>query len=124
MRPFMNSFLINGKPVLAPDAEMAVTYTDLDADDTGRDEMGYMHRIVARYKVGTWPFMYSTLTEEEKRYMESLFEDAPDFEFTHPDRLDATKLVTTRAYRSNYKISWLNAKLGLWKNYGFNIIEC
>ena len=113
MRPFMNSFLIN-----------AVTYTDLDADDTGRDEMGYMHRIVARYKVGTWPFMYSTLTAEEKRYMESLFEDAPDFEFTHPDRLDATKRVPPRAYRPTYKTPGLKAKLGLWKTYGFNIIEC
>ena len=48
MRPFTNLFLINGKPMLAPDADVGVSYTDLDANDSGRDESGYMHRIVMR----------------------------------------------------------------------------
>lgn len=124
MRAKTELFKINGKPMLVPDEEMAVSYEDLDSSDSGRDESGYMHRIPVRYKVASWPFMYSSLTEEEKQYMESLFPDAPDFEFTHPDRLDASKSVVSRCYRSKYGISWKNAITGDWRNYSFNIIEC
>jgi hypothetical protein len=124
MRPFTNLFLINGKPMLAPDADVGVSYTDLDADDSGRDEAGYMHRIVMRYKVGTWSFEYASITEAEKRYLEELFGDSPDFEFTRPDRLNAEKQVTVKAYRSKYSNAWHNARTGQWRNYKFNIIEC
>ena len=124
MRPFTNLFLINGKPMLAPDADVGVSYTDLDADDSGRDEAGYMHRIVMRYKVGTWSFEYASITEAEKRYLEELCGDSPDFEFTRPDRLNAEKQVTVKAYRSKYSNAWHNARTGQWRNYKFNIIEC
>lgn len=123
-RSFTNIFRINGKPIFAPDEDVAVSYSDLDADDSGRDESGYMHRIVVRYKLGTWSFEYSHITEEEKRYMETLFGDTPDFDFTHPDRLNANKEVTVKAYRSKYGLSWHNARTGQWRNYKFNIIEC
>lgn len=124
MKSLATFFRINGKPMFAADADVSVSYSDLDASESGRDEGGYMHRIVIRYKVGTWSFSYAEITEEEKQYMESLFPDKPDFEFTHPDRLDSCKLVTTRCYRSNYGISWHNAITGEYKNYKFNIIEC
>lgn len=117
-------FFINGKPMLMPDADMQVSFEDLDDASAGRDESGVMHRIPVRYKVGAWSFTYTHLTEAEKAYMESLFPDAPDFDFTHPDRLDSKKLVTTRAYRSKYGIAWKNASTGLWSNYSFNIIAC
>lgn len=116
--------MINGVPMLVPDSEVGVSYEDLDSADSGRDESGAMHRVPVRYKVGSWSFSYNHLTETEKQYMESLFPDAADFEFTHPDRLDASVPVTSRAYRSKYSISWKNARTGLWNNYGFNIIEC
>lgn len=116
-------FKINGKPMFAPDASVGFSYEDLDSSDSGRDELGIMHRIVVRYKVGTWSFSFSAITEEEKLYMESLFPDAPSFEFTHPDRVTGEP-VTTTCYRSKYSISWYNAREGLWKNYAFNIIEC
>lgn len=124
MRPFAKMFRINGKPMLAPDEDVSVSHADLDGEDSGRDESGIMHRIVVRYKVGTWSFAYSNLTEDEKRYMEELFPETPDFDFTHPDRLRADKEVTTRAYRSNYGIVWHNARTGEWQNYKFNVIEC
>lgn len=117
-------FQINGKPMFAPDADVGFNYEDLDAADSGRDEGGYMHRIVVRYKVGSWSFVYASLTEAERQYMESLFPDAETFEFTHPDRLDASKSVTTTCYRSKCGFSWFNAKTGQWRNYKFNIIEC
>lgn len=124
MRPTIDQFKINGKPLLAPDEGVGFSYEDLDTDDTGRDESGYMHRIVARHKVGSWAFSYAALSEEEKAYMEGLFPDAPDFEFTHPDRKDASQLVVSTCYRSKFSISWYNAKTGQWRNYGFTIVEC
>ena len=124
MRATTELFQINGKPMLAPDAEMVVSYTDLDASDAGRDESGFMHRIVVRHKVGSWKFTYSHLTEAEKRYMENLFSDAATFRFQHPSRLDAAVAEETLCYRSKYDISWKNARTGLWSGYGFSIIEC
>lgn len=124
MLKFTNIFRINGKPMFAPDADIAISYSDLDSEDSGRDEAGFMHRIVIRRMMGTWSFSFFGITEEEKRYMESLFDGLDEFDLTHPDRLDAEKEVTTRCYRSKYSITWHNARTGLWRNYKFNIIEC
>ena len=124
MRAKTEFFQINGAAMLAPDARVEVSYQDLDASDAGRDESGFMHRIVVRHKVASWKFQYSHLTEEERRYMENLFGEEDTFLFTHPDRLDASKRVQTRCYRSQYGISWQNAKTGLWSGYSFSVIEC
>lgn len=124
MRAKTDLFKINGSPMLVPDEEVSTNYEDLDASDSGRDESGYMHRTVVRYKVGSWNFQYSFLTEEEKKYMESLFHNAATFQFQHPSRTDSAKQETTTCYRSKYGISWKNAKTGLWSGYSFNIIEC
>ena len=124
MRPFTNLFLVNGEPMLAPDADVSVSYSDLDGEDSGRDEAGVMHRVVVRHKTASWSFTYSSITEDEKQYIERLFPDAPDFQFTCPGRIQADEQTTIRAYRSNYGIAWRDARTGLWKNYKFNIIEC
>lgn len=117
-------FKINGKPMFAPDADVDFSYEDLDDADSGRDESGYMHRIVVRYKVMSGSFVFSHISEADMQYMESLFPAAPDFDFTRPSRLDSGVPVTTRCYRSKYGISWHDARTGLWRNYKFNIIEC
>ena len=117
-------FMINGTCMFAPDADVVMSFEDLDAPDSGRDEAGIMHRIVVRYKVGKWQFEYAYITEEEMRYMEALFPDAPDFSFTHPSRTNSSVMETTTCYRSKYAISWRNAVTGQWRNYKFDIIEC
>lgn len=124
MRSKTELFKVNGKALLAPDGGVGVTYADLDAADAGRDEAGVMHRYPVRHKVASWDFVYSHITEEEKRYMESLFPDSATFSFTHPDRLDSTKSKTSVCYRSQYTITWQDAKTGLWSHYGFRIIQC
>lgn len=124
MRAFSDMFFVNGEPLLVPDEEPTISYEDLDSSESGRDESGVMHRFPIRYKVPTWPFSYSYLTEEEKNYMEKLFPKEPDFDFTRPNRIDSTSLETVTAYRSKYSLAWKNARTGLWKNYSFNIIEC
>lgn len=124
MRAKTDLFKINGQQMLAPDEEVSVNYEDLDSSDSGRDESGFMHRTVVRYKVGSWKFEYSALTEEEKKYMESLFPNAATFQFTHPSRADSSKPETTECYRSKFGISWKNAKTGMWSGYSFSVIEC
>lgn len=124
MRAKTNLFTINGKPMLVPDQEVTVNYEDLDSPDSGRDEGGTMRRFVVRYKVASWGFSYSHLTEEEMQYMESLFSNSAWFYFGHPGRLDSTKQEITACYRSKYSLSWKNATTGLWSNYGFHIISC
>lgn len=117
-------FQINGAPMFAPDADIDFSYEDLDDSDSGRDESGYMHRIVVRYKVMSGSFVFSNISEEDYKYMESLFPDEAEFDFTRPSRLDSSVPVTTKCYRSKYGISWHNARTGQWRNYKFNIIEC
>lgn len=124
MRKTTDLFQVNGVPMLVPDAEVGMSYEDLDSAGTGRDEAGVMHRFLVRNKVAVWSFSYSHLTEEEKRYMENLFGSSATFTFTHPGRVDATVAENTTAYRSKYSISWKNGKTGLWSNYGFQIVQC
>ena len=78
---------------------------------------------MVRYKVASWEFTYSNLTDGEKRYLESLFPDAPTFQFCHPGRTDPTTREETTCYRSQYGITWKNARTGLWAELKFQIIE-
>lgn len=123
MRSLTELFQVNGKPMLAPDEEVSVSYEDIDGPDAGRDQAGFMHRSMLRCKVPSWNFTYSSLTEAEKNYMESLFGQAADFTFTHPGREDGAA-EQTRCYRSKVSICWKSAKNGLWSNYGFTVIAC
>ena len=122
MRSKTHRFAINGIPMLAPDGPVSVSYSDLDGPDAGRDLNGILHRSGVRYKVASWEFTYSNLSDEEKRYLEALFPDAPTFSFTHPARLDASQAETTVCYRSRYGIAWRNAVTGLWSELKFQII--
>ena len=124
MRDITELFLINGKPMLAPDEKVQVSYEDLDDSNSGRDESGFMHRQVLRYKIPVWSFSYQHLTEAERQYMESLFPKAPSFTFTFPSEEDAAVSQEMVCYRSKYGISWKSAKSGLWMGYSFQIIGC
>lgn len=124
MRPTTNLFKVNDSPLLVPLAEPTFNYEDIDASDTGRDEAGYMHRHVVRRKVGKWTLDYGTVTEEEKQYMENIFEGLDTFQFTRPGRIVASTPETTECYRSKLQITWKSTKTGKWGNYKINIIEC
>lgn len=117
-------FLIDGKPMLLPDADMEVSFEDLDGASAGRDESGVMHRQVLRYKVGKWSFVYSRLSRKEYAYMESLFGGKSHFQFTFPSLTAPNETTTVTAYRSGFGIGWHNAQTGDFRNYKFSIIEC
>lgn len=123
MRAYYYDFQIDGKPILMPDQDVAIEYSDIDSEETGRDEAGFMHRIVLRSGVRKWPNIpYSHLTREEYIYMESLFKDKPTFTVTYMDH-DGTEAECV-AYRSNHGITIRNAVTGAYRNYKFSIIEC
>ena len=124
MRQKTELFLIDGQPMLVPDEDMAVSLEDIDASDAGRDESGFMHRIVVRRDVGKWNFSYAHLTEEEYAYMERLFAGKSSFQFTHPSHADRTKSVVTTAYRSKHAMSWHSVAAGQFRNYQFAVTEC
>lgn len=119
---FYEEFQVDGRPILVPDADVTQTQTDLDASDAGRDESGVMHRIVVRHRVKTWEFCYAALTGEEYAYMQSLFAGRPEFTFTYRD--DSGNAAQCTAYCSNNSICYHNARLNLYKNYKFTVIEC
>lgn len=122
MRAYDYNFLIDGEPILVPDADIAVSFEDLDSSESGRDESGVMHRIVLREGMRKIPLSYGFLKAEEYRYMESLFKGRSHFEveIIGLDG-DSTKFD---AYRSKHSITIRNIKTGLYTNYNFNIIEC
>ena len=43
-------FLLDGKPIVAPDEDVEMSFEDLDSAQSGRDESGFMHRIRVREK--------------------------------------------------------------------------
>ena len=120
MRTFDN-YMVDGAPILIPDDDAVLTRTDLDSNDSGRDEAGFMHRILLRSRVKTWEFNYSHLTAEEYAYMKSLFDGKSEFEFTFTE--DGTTAVTI-AYCSNDSITYKNAATGQYENLKIKIIEC
>lgn len=122
MRRFYFDLLIDGRPVLAPDAEITINYEDLDSEETGRDESGYMHRIVLRTNVKKIPLAYASLTTEEYLYMESLFKGKS--QFVVDCRSADGSPISFIAYRSKHSISIQNIVTGIHKNYNFSIIEC
>lgn len=121
MRLF-KEFKINGSSIPVPDAEVELSYQDLDAGSAGRDESGVMHRIRVRTRVKTWGFQYFALSRETFSYLENLLAEQAVFTFTYPDT-DGT-LKTCPAYCSKTSLVYENAKLGLYRNYKFSIIEC
>lgn len=114
--------LIDGKPILVPDADVQIECTDLDSPESGRDESGWLHRLVQRRQVKSWHLTYSVLTAEEYRYMESLFAGKDTFPLDYRDRNGEP--ARCEAYRSKHSITLRSAKTGIFRNYNFHIIEC
>ena len=122
MRQYLFDLLIDGQPILAPDEDVTISYEDLDSEESGRDEGGYMHRIVLREGVKKIPISYAFLSREEYLYMESLFKGKPSFQVECRDECGMPTQFA--AYRSKHSITISNAKTGARKNYNFSIIEC
>ena len=115
-------FKINGAPMLAPDAGVEASYSDLDSADSGRDESGFMHRLVVRHKVPSWQFCYTHLTAEEYAYLRSILPREGTFLFTYPNENGEPEEV--EAYISKYTVLWQDLNRGSYRNLKFSIIGC
>lgn len=115
-RQRLNTLLINGDPLPCPDADVVISENDLDSDDTGRDEQGYMHRLRLRPAVKTWEFPYAVISEADYNYIRSLISDSTfSVDFWG---------VKTTAYCSNNSATLRNAVTGDYRGFTLKIIEC
>lgn len=124
MNTVTDLYKIDGKSMLTPDEGVEMSFEDLDSADAGRDEAGYMHRSVVRYKVGVWNFTYSHLTQGEYTYMLSVLPKSGTFTFTYPDPINPAERITCQAYLSGFGITWHSAKTNHYRNLKFSIIQC
>ncbi len=115
-------YRIDGLPMPVPDGDAEQSFSDLEAQDSDRDESGAFHRFVLRHRLPRWSFSYSSLTAEEYAYLQSLFAGKADFAFTYRDV--SGEVRTCRAYCAGETIAYHNAKLGLYKNLKFDIEAC
>lgn len=120
-RAFINDYLVDGKPLLEPDAGVELSYASLEGD-SGTDESGVTHRIVIRHDVRTWGFSYAVLTAEEFSYLRSLLKGKSTFSFSIIDDLGGIETVT--AYSKDISVSYFNKHRGLYKNFKIEIVEC
>lgn len=123
VRKKTNLFQIDGQPLLVPDFDVTLSYEDIDGE-SGRDEGGYMHRIVLRKDVKKWEFVYSSLSQEEYAYMNGLLRNKDMFTFTYPVDGDPNNLGTCICYVSKRSITWRSLSTGNFRNYKFSIVEC
>ena len=117
-------YKIDGKPLPAPDAGVVMSFEDLDAAESGRDEAGFMHRIVVRQKVGVWEFTYSHLTSREYAYLLSVLPTGGSFRFSRPAPGDEARQQESLCYLSGYSLAWYSAATGQYRDMKFSIIEC
>ena len=117
VRKYWEACCIDGRPVLVPDGDVEISRSDLDAEDSGRDESGVMHRIPVRYRVATWTLSYATLRADEYDYLISLTEGKADFAFIFGGK-------SYRAYCSSDGATLVNAVTGDYRNFKLKIIQC
>ena len=117
MRDYLETVLIDGKPILMPDRDAEISRADIDAEDSGRDETGVMHRFVLRERVKTWSFSWAHLTAEEYNYLTGLVAGRPTFTFS-------TFGEEYTAYCSNDTVALRNIVTGHYTGFSMKIIEC
>ena len=122
MRTTTQLFLVDGQEMLAPDRNMEIFTEDILAD-SGRDESGFLHRIVARQGASKWKFAYGDISREEYAYTESLFAGKDTFIFTYPGA-DGQQALQTRAYRLCHSVQLGNTANNALHNYVLEIAAC
>ena len=123
IRVYDEYFKVDGQALLTPDMDMAEQETDIDEEDSGRDESQFMHRFVAREKVKTWSFSYALLDGEDLAYIKALFAGRHSFLFSFEEN-GALQTVEAYCSKRTYKKCRGPNVHGLYKELKFNIIQC
>lgn len=122
MRSFDFDFLIDGEPILAPDAGVELEREDVESEASGMDERGVHHRFVLRPRLKKWKLRYNLLTGQEVRYLRSLF-DAKTSVTVQYQELDGT-YVSCKAWCGGDSAALADKQQDLWKDMVLTIAEC
>ena len=121
-RSFDYDHLIDGAPILTPDADVEVSFEDIVDESSGFDASKFYHRFVWRFDRRSWKFKYSFLTREEYLYLRSLYRQKTTFTFTFVNDEDQKESVI--AYCTTGNVVYQSKRSGLYKNFALEIIEC
>lgn len=122
MRSTTTDFLIDGKPLLAPDSGVVLQRQDVESEASGVDERGIRHRIVLRPRVKKWTLRYKLLTGQEVRYLQELFEGKETVNFQYV--LPGGAVETCTAFCSADTAALADSKEDLWQDMVLVIAEC
>lgn len=124
MLKYYYDVLIDGRPILTPDAGVQITREDIVSDDSGYDERYVYHSRIARSGVYKLEFSYSNLTEEDYRYLYYVLLGSNNGEFTCKFRylFAGDQEITARCIKVS--ASLYNSQTGHYKKMKFTIQEC
>lgn len=122
MRSTTPDFLIDGKPLLAPDSGVVLQRQDLESEASGVDERGIRHRIVLRPRLKKWTLRYKLLTGQEVRYLQGLFEEKDTVNFQY--LLPGGTVESCTASCGEDTAALADSKEDLWENMVLVISEC
>lgn len=121
-RSYDYEHLIDGSPLLSPDADVEISFTDMESEGCGFDEAKFYHRFVWRFDRRSWKFKYSFLTREEFLYLRSLYKQKTTFMFSFLNEQNEEE--TVHAYCVAGNVVYQSKRSGLYKNFSLEIIEC
>lgn len=122
MRDYFFDFQVDGQPLLAPDAGVAVKTTELLSADSGRDESGFLHRRLLRQGMRQWDFSYAAVTGQEYRYLLGLFAGKGSFAFSFRDEEGQPGLA--QCYCAGCAASLYDSTRSVYQALKFSVVEC
>lgn len=122
MRSVDPDFLIDGVPVLAPDAGVETIREDVESEASGMDERGIHHRFVLRSRRKKWKLRYGLLTGQEVQYLRGLFagKDSVTVQYQEPDGTAGS----CTAWCGGDSAALVDKNRGIWKDMVLTISEC
>ena len=122
MRSLYYDLQIDGQPVPVPDADLSVEVLDREAEDSGYDESGVLHRFLVRRQVRSITLLYDVINREEYRYLCALVGGKDTFLVQYRDADgQPSELI---GYCTGLQTALHNAKQGIYKGLKLVIREC
>lgn len=118
---------IDGNPLPEPTEAAEIQFTDVESEDSGKDDVGVYHREILRFGVLSCTLTYSHLSNEECAYLFHLLENKSTFRFTCPvssDSRDVEQTVTRTCYCTDHGAALQRLKAGVWRDAKLQIQEC
>ena len=118
---------IDGNPLPEPTEAAEIKFTDVESEDSGKDETGVYHREILRFGVLSCTSTYSHLSNEECAYLFRLLENKSTFRFTCPissDSRNVEQTVTRTCYCTDHGAALQRLKAGVWRDAKLQIQEC